>query len=216
MRATAHIFERREDERKPCAEVLENKPSRPHRLRVKEGSMVRIRSSFAAASLVLLGACSKPDNAPPPPLPPSQAPTMPVDTAPAATSDYGDGPGATQAETIFKTRCSTCHGMDGHGNGPASLTLNPKPRNYTDVTWQRSVTDEHIKETIVKGGAAVGKSPLMAPNPDLADKPAVVEALLHKVRSFAQNIDAGAAAAASASASAAPSASAAKPAAKSK
>ena len=60
---------------------------------------------------------------------------------------------------IFKTRCSTCHGMDGKGNGPAAITLNPKPRNYTDVAWQKSVTDDHIREIIVKGGAALGKSP---------------------------------------------------------
>jgi hypothetical protein len=46
------------------------------------------------------------------------------------------------------------------------------------------VTDDQIRETIVKGGAAVGKSPLMAPNPDLADKPAVVDALVKKVRAF--------------------------------
>jgi len=139
------------------------------------------------ASLVLL-ACSKPEdsgNAAPAAAPPSQATQAPAATA-TANGDFGDGPGAAQAETIFKTRCSTCHGMEGKGNGPASITLNPKPRNYTDVAWQKSVTDDHILEIIVKGGAAVGKSPLMPPNPDLADKPEVVAALMHKVRSFAK------------------------------
>jgi mono/diheme cytochrome c family protein len=162
---------------------------------------------------LLLLACSKSDDATQAPsAPPGTAMPMPVETA-APPSDFGDGPGAAQAETIFKTRCSTCHGMDGHGSGPASLTLNPKPRNYTDATWQRSVTDDHIREIIVKGGAAVGKSPLMPPNPDLSDKPQVVEALMLKVRSFAKGIDAGPLPAASASAPAAPaSASAAKPA----
>ena len=87
--------------------------------------------------------------------------------------------------SIFKSRCSTCHGTDGKGNGPASITLNPKPRNYTDPAWQKSVTDDHIREIIVKGGAALGKSPNMLANPDLADKPDVVEALMKKVRSFA-------------------------------
>ena len=88
------------------------------------------------------------------------------------------------AESVFATRCSTCHGTDGKGDGPASVALNPKPRNYTDPEWQKSVTDEHIKKTIVEGGAAVGKSPLMVPNPDLADKPEVVDGLLKIVRGF--------------------------------
>ncbi len=144
---------------------------------------------FGVASLALV-ACSKSEDngsaAPsaPQPTQAAQAPAAPA--APAGNSDFGDGPGAAAAETIFKTRCSTCHGMEGKGNGPASITLNPKPRNYTDVAWQKSVTDDHILEIIVKGGAAVGKSPLMPPNPDLADKPEVVAALMHKVRSFAK------------------------------
>jgi hypothetical protein len=75
--------------------------------------------------------------------------------------------------------------VDGKGNGPAAITLNPKPRNYTDPAWQKSVTDDHIREIIVKGGAALGKSPNMLANPDLGDKPAVVDALVRKVRSFA-------------------------------
>jgi hypothetical protein len=75
--------------------------------------------------------------------------------------------------------------MDGKGNGPAAITLNPKPRNYTDANWQKSVTDDHIREIIVKGGAALGKSPNMLANPDLADKPDVVNELMKKVRSFA-------------------------------
>jgi mono/diheme cytochrome c family protein len=88
------------------------------------------------------------------------------------------------AENVFATRCSTCHGPDGKGNGPAAAALNPKPRDYTNQEWQKSVTDEHIKKTIVEGGPAVGKSPLMAPNPDLANQPEVVDGLVRIVRSF--------------------------------
>ncbi len=89
-----------------------------------------------------------------------------------------------QAEQIFSQRCSVCHGMDGKGDGPGAAALNPKPRNYTDAKWQASVTDDLIAKTIVEGGAAVGKSPLMVPNADLKDKPDVVKALVAKVRSF--------------------------------
>jgi mono/diheme cytochrome c family protein len=140
------------------------------------------------AVLLPLAACSKPqatDNAPapPPPTPAPAAPTLGTGTTTGASA--GGDAAEAQAALIFKTRCSTCHGMDGKGNGPAAITLNPKPRNYTDPTWQKSVTDDHIREIIVKGGAALGKSPNMLANPDLADKPEVVNALMKKVRSFA-------------------------------
>jgi mono/diheme cytochrome c family protein len=150
------------------------------------------RAARSVAPLVVLlawaCACSKPEateSAPP-------APPGPAAAAAAESDNSESAPGEAQAETIFKTRCSTCHGMEGKGNGAAALTLNPKPRNYTDVAWQKSVTDDHIREIIVKGGAAVGKSPLMPPNPDLTDKPAVVNALVKKVRSFASlGVDGG-------------------------
>ena len=143
--------------------------------------------AFAAFAPLLLLACSKSqeaDNLPRPAPPPAATAAAPV-TATTTTGGGGGSVAEAQAETIFKTRCSTCHGMDGKGHGPASITLNPKPRNYTDPAWQKSVTDQHIEEIIVKGGAALGKSPNMLANPDLADKPDVVEALMKKVRSFA-------------------------------
>jgi mono/diheme cytochrome c family protein len=88
------------------------------------------------------------------------------------------------AKEMFNARCSPCHGTSGQGNGPASAALTPKPRNYTDEAWQKSVTDEQIRKTIVYGGAAVGKSPIMPASPDLDSKPEVVEGLLKIVRGF--------------------------------
>jgi mono/diheme cytochrome c family protein len=94
------------------------------------------------------------------------------------------GPGAAEAKEIFTTRCSTCHGPEGMGNGPAGAALNPHPRNFHDKDWQKSVTDDHIIQIIKEGGAAVGKSPAMPPNPDLVSKPEVVSALKDIVRGF--------------------------------
>lgn len=91
-----------------------------------------------------------------------------------------------EADQIFASRCVPCHGAAGHGDGPASGTLSPKPRNYSDKEWQKSVTDEQIEKTVVYGGSAVGKSPAMPPNPDLADKPQVAAALRQKIRNFAR------------------------------
>lgn len=91
-----------------------------------------------------------------------------------------------EAQDLFTQRCVTCHGADGKGSGPAAASLNPKPRDYTDAKWQASVTDDDLRKVIVKGGAAVGKSALMPPNPDLEAKPAVVDGLVAKIRSFKQ------------------------------
>ncbi len=90
-----------------------------------------------------------------------------------------------EAHELFTMRCAACHGQFGRGDGPGAAGLNPKPRNYADAAWQKTVTDEEIEKAIVYGGAAVGKSPQMIANPDLQAKPGVVAALREKVRSFA-------------------------------
>lgn len=90
----------------------------------------------------------------------------------------------TEANEIFATRCTPCHGAMGMGDGSASSTLSPKPRNFHDGTWQTSVSNEHITKIIRFGGTAVGKSAAMPANPDLNDKGAVVAALTGRVRGF--------------------------------
>jgi mono/diheme cytochrome c family protein len=106
-------------------------------------------------------------------------PTVAAAPAAAAITDAD----RKQAEEIFSTRCMPCHGPQGMGNGPASAALTPPPRNFHDKQWQAAVTDQHIEQIIQYGGAAVGKSPAMPPNPDLVDKP-VVKALREKLRAF--------------------------------
>ncbi len=91
-----------------------------------------------------------------------------------------------EADDLFAFRCATCHGQTGEGNGPASSGLTPKPRNFHDKTWQASVTDQHIDKIIQYGGAAVGLSPAMPPNPDLVGKPEVVAALREHVRGLSE------------------------------
>lgn len=102
-----------------------------------------------------------------------QAPPVPVDT-----------PDVVDARQTFHSLCATCHGESGHGDGIAAANLNPKPRNYTDKTWQASVTDDHIRQVILNGGASVGKSPVMPASPQFKDRPGVVDELVRIVRSF--------------------------------
>jgi len=36
-----------------------------------------------------------------------------------------------QGQILFQTYCTTCHGRDGHGHGPAAAGLNPRPADLT-------------------------------------------------------------------------------------
>lgn len=105
--------------------------------------------------------------------------------APARGADQISPAAEKEAQDIFKNRCTMCHGASGKGDGPAGVALNPKPRNWTDAAWEKATPDEEITKAIVGGGQAVGKSVLMPANPDLANKPEVVKALVKIVRSFA-------------------------------
>jgi mono/diheme cytochrome c family protein len=91
-----------------------------------------------------------------------------------------------EATQVFSTRCTPCHGERGAGDGPASSGLTPRPRDFRDSAWQASVDDQHIQQIIQYGGAAVGRSPAMPPNPDLQAKPEVVTALCDHIRSLRQ------------------------------
>jgi len=131
---------------------------------------------------VALGACGK-NTEPPPPTsgsPMAQPESGPARKTQAAPSDSIH----PEAKTTFATVCATCHGADGTGNGPASANLNPRPRNYTDAAWQASVTDDELRKIILLGGQAVGKSAMMPGNPQLKDKPEVIDGLVQIVRGF--------------------------------
>lgn len=117
-------------------------------------------------ALLWIGACGKKSEDPPAPLPTA---------APSAEA-------RAQAQTVFQQRCTPCHGATGTGDGPASASLDPKPRNYTDTAWQASVDDAYLEKIIKFGGAAVGKSAAMPNNPDLS--PEVITALKDIVRAF--------------------------------
>ncbi len=112
-----------------------------------------------------------------------------ADASESAKSDKPTKPNISpearaQAADIFETRCVACHGAEGHGDGPAAANLKPRPRDFHNVKWQKSISDATIARAIVSGGQAVGVSSEMAANPDLEDEPAVVAALVEHVRAL--------------------------------
>ena len=106
--------------------------------------------------------------------------------APRSEDPKGD------ARMIWETRCVNCHGVGGRGDGPAGTATSPRPRDFTDRSWQATIDDRGIRNAILYGGAGVGLNPAMAANPDLREKVDVTEALVQIVRDFGRTEDAGA------------------------
>lgn len=90
-------------------------------------------------------------------------------------------PTATGAEA-FAQNCAPCHGPRGDGDGPASASLNPKPRKLSDRAIMSKISDDTIVQTIKAGGAARGLSPLMPPFAQL--DAATVKSLVAHIRSL--------------------------------
>lgn len=78
---------------------------------------------------------------------------------------------ATAGAEVFKANCESCHGPQGHGDGPAGAALDPKPKNLAEfaskvgddylywrintgkegtsmVAWKGVLTDEQIWQVI--------------------------------------------------------------------
>jgi mono/diheme cytochrome c family protein len=84
----------------------------------------------------------------------------------AANQPVGDPIAA--GKQIFMQICTPCHGPEGRGDGPASVALDPKPRNLTDPAYMAPLNDRYLFELISRGGIAVGKSAQMPAQSGLA------------------------------------------------
>jgi mono/diheme cytochrome c family protein len=83
---------------------------------------------------------------PPTPAPPSDGASA---GAPAAAVSMEAG------QKSFAAKCVLCHGPAGHGDGPGSAALNPKPRNLSDKTYMSTRTDDQLAEVIRDGKGAM-------------------------------------------------------------
>ena len=90
-----------------------------------------------------------------------------------------------EAAKIFDTRCASCHGPLGKGDGAEAGKLREPPRNFADPTWQLAISDRVLEKAILEGGPAVGKSDEMPAHPDLAERPEILAALRQHVRVLA-------------------------------
>ena len=88
------------------------------------------------------------------------------DAAPVPLSNEGDSGDSLRGDPangaqLYAMYCATCHGQGGKGDGPAA-PKDPPPADHTDPVRMGEMTDREMYDVIDKGGAAVGKSPLMA------------------------------------------------------
>jgi mono/diheme cytochrome c family protein len=93
---------------------------------------------------------------------PAPSPPAPAAAATAATASTGPGD-AARGKALYAQYCASCHGATGNADGPLGQALNPRPARHSDGAYMRTLSDEHLFKVIQQGGAAVGKSPLMAP-----------------------------------------------------
>lgn len=130
--------------------------------------MKKILCLLLAVFVLTLAACGTPA------APANPSTTATLEPVPAEyagkTNPLGADP-ATAGATVFNTNCSTCHGPQGHGDGPAGAALDPAPKNLVElskiasddyffwristgrsgtsmVAWKGILTDEQIWQVI--------------------------------------------------------------------
>lgn len=93
---------------------------------------------------------------------PSVTPEAEAKPAVVAAVAVGDGD-ASRGQPLYVQYCASCHGERGAGDGPLAGTLQPAPSRHNDGGYMNKLSNDHLIKVIAEGGAAVGKSPLMAP-----------------------------------------------------
>lgn len=81
-------------------------------------------------------------------------------TPPASLSAAAQPPGSSPVpgKAVYDAHCAACHGASGDGNGPATVWLFPKPRNFNSGLFKVQSTpagslptDEDLFQTITRG-----------------------------------------------------------------
>ena len=74
---------------------------------------------------------------------------------------------------FFTTNCSMCHGTEGKGDGPAGMSLNPRPRNFVEGKWTQGdgiIAHFKVLQTGIPGSSMASFSNMKA-----ADRWAVLQ-----------------------------------------
>lgn len=78
-----------------------------------------------------------------------------------------------QGKKVFEENCQSCHGVNGDGEGPASVAIkDPKPRDFTTGVFKYGSSDEEIFKTISNGVPGTAMPPWSSLNKN--DRKAVI------------------------------------------
>lgn len=107
-----------------------------------------VKSCIAGAALAVLVA-------PAPAQTPAAKPT--IERTPAPYTRPADGP------TMYRDYCAACHGISGHGDGPAAPALKVAPTNLTQLSAANKgrFPTEHFQEVLLHGTTVAHGSPEM-------------------------------------------------------
>ena len=99
---------------------------------------------------VILAACGKKESTSP------QGTMLKRESPPSRYADLensftGDGAAIAKGEDLFFRYCTTCHGDEGLGDGPAASSLDPRPEPL--ATNHKGLTDAYMFWRISEGGA---------------------------------------------------------------
>src|SRR5262245_12219781 len=56
-----------------------------------------------------------------------------------------------RGKLLYLASCASCHGVDGHGDGPSAAELKPSPRDFAHGAWKFGVTADAIRQVIRNG-----------------------------------------------------------------
>lgn len=77
-----------------------------------------------------------------------------------------DWPKLSEGKALFQQNCAACHGETGKGDGPAGVSLDPKPANFWETEGKRGSSPYQYFNTVRLGVPGTG----MAAWPDFSDK----------------------------------------------
>lgn len=100
-----------------------------------------------------------------------------VSAGSAAFSETKGDP--AKGKQVYDTRCAMCHGPGGKGDGPASASLEPKPRDLSDAEYMSGITNEYMYKIIAEGGAAVDMSPAMPAHKGMLSEADIQNVIAH-------------------------------------
>lgn len=94
----------------------------------------------------------------------------------AAGSTPPDTDPMVAALALYRATCAGCHGPSGRGDGPSAGPM-MHPADYTTEQFQRSHTDEQLREVILRGRG-------MMPGFSQSLRPEAVDLLVQQIRRF--------------------------------